>query len=366
MKQLVLLCIVMALAACSEQNAPEGQGVYGSWITDQSGRAMPDPQPSGLVSWRGRLISVSDGSATDQQKLSLHRIRKADATLAESSLAMQLTSEIANSCFSSYLSDSPDLEALAVDPRDDRVFVTVTEDATRAGSYSFPCRSRFSLTGSTEFPTLLIRLYLGDDGVLQMTDVRPVQFKAKHAVGDFPNDGIEALAFAPDGTLYLGLEKDKAGNARIFSLNINDSFWESDDFATVTDPGLKLPQFESGNHPINGMDFIKVDEQHSYLIAAARNDDELWIIDTKGREQAKRIKLHFLAPTPSGSGCDNWEVMDNASIEGVAVDNQTLWLVNDPWKRNYMKNVQCPANRNNYRAMAPLLFKMDIDPQWFE
>ena len=366
MKIWVLACALLVLTACSEQQATEGQGVYGQWIKDNNGRSMLDPQPSGLVEWRGRLLFVSDGSAADQQKLKLHRLRKTDATLAETSTKMTLGPDLANSCFASYLSDSPDLEALTVDPRDDRVVFAVTEDATRSGSYSFPCRTRFSLTGSTDYPTLLIRIYLNDDQSLTITHVRPLQFNPRDKVGNFPNDGIEGMAFSPDGTLYLGLEKDEAGVPRIFKTKVNANFWESDDFAPVKDARLKLPVFDSGVHPINGMDYIKVDEQNSYLIAAARNDDELWIIDTNAREDTKRVKLHFLVPTPKGSGCPAWEVMDNASIEGVAIDGQTLWLVNDPWKVNYMKNVQCEANRANYKAMAGLLFKLDIDPAWFE
>ena len=58
--------------------------------------------------------------------------------------------------------------------------------------------------------------------------------------------------------------------------------------------------------------------------------------------------------------------MDNASIEGLAVIGDTLWLVNDPWKVNYMKNLQCEANRARYEGMAPLLFNMPIDDAWFK
>ena len=57
--------------------------------------------------------------------------------------------------------------------------------------------------------------------------------------------------------------------------------------------------------------------------------------------------------------------MDNASIEGLTVLDDTLYLVNDPWKENYLKNIQCDSNKARYEAMAPLLFSLPLDPAWF-
>ena len=83
-----------------------------------------------------------------------------------------------------------------------------------------------------------------------MSHIRPIQFTADMQIGDFPNDGIEALAFGQARTLYLGVEKDSHKQARIFSLQMHSEFWQSDEFAVVTKFALKLPVFESGNHPL--------------------------------------------------------------------------------------------------------------------
>ena len=45
-------------------------------------------------------------------------------------------------------------------------------------------------------------------------------------------------------------------------------------------------------------------------------------------------------------------------------DNQ-VYLVNDPWKSRYPKNIQCQANAANFKRFSPLLFQLSIDPRWF-
>ena len=54
--------------------------------------------------------------------------------------------------------------------------------------------------------------------------------------------------------------------------------------------------------------------------------------------------------------------MHNASLEGVAVDDQTVYLVNDPWKVNYWKNIQCENTRPWYATMmGGLLFTVSVE-----
>jgi hypothetical protein len=143
-----------------------------------------------------------------------------------------------------------------------------------------------------------------------------------------------------------------------------------------------LPTFESGNHPINGMDvYYPSFYSKGYLLAAARNDSELWIVDLAKIKPTKRINLSFRAPSEQSqlnlsevssavesqiSDCDGSHLMNNASIEGLAVVENEVWLVNDPWKSNYMKNVVCILDEKRYKRMAPLLFKMEISANWFE
>ena len=163
------------------------------------------------------------------------------------------------------------------------------------------------------------------------------------------------------------VEEDADDQPRVFSLQMDTEFWTNNGFAQVSDPKLNTPKFSSGNHPINGMDYYQHQSGEDYLVAAARNDEEIWFIPVDNSKQAIIVPVHFMAQVmPSSEQCPDWELMDNASIEGVAVDGETLWLINDPWKQNYLKNVKCEANKPHYEKMAPLLFKMNVDKRWFE
>lgn len=362
------------LFACSEapqtvttQTVVTSLEAPGRWIVEADGQIMVDPQTSGLTHVNGLLATISDGSAKAEQQRRIHLIDPASATLVPRPSAMSMSSSVRRSCFSQYLAEEPDLEALVADPNDSSVFYTVTEDATRTGALSLKCQQKYENTGSTDYPTLLVRLKRQDNGDTMMTDVRPLRFALDYQVGDFPNDGIEGLAMAPDGTLYMGLEKDAEGKARIFAVTISDSFWGTEDFAEVAEPSLQLPPYHGGNHPINGMEFYTpAGSDRGFLLAAARNDNELWVIDASGEWPAKQILMHFTAPTEVTDGsCPATERMDNASIEGIAVIADTLWMINDPWKVNYLKNIQCASNTARYEAMAPLLYSVPIDAAWF-
>ena len=365
---LVLLIAFGFLSGCSSDmlNA-QSEGsllVQGRWVTEQDGKIMRDPQTSGLINWRGNLLTLSDRSAHLSQRLRLRKIESSSGQLLPGDMMMSMSEKVAASCFASYLGGNPDLEALAVDPANDRFIYLVTEDASYV-TLSENCQRRFAETGSTKFPSLLVKLELQTDNNLVMTHVRPIQFSPEMKVGDFPNDGLEALTFGKDRTLYLGLEKDSAKQARIFSLNMDEEFWQSNDFAPVQALELKLPTFDQGNHPINGMTYYQHKGQE-YLIAAARNDESLWIIDLSAQKETNIVPLQFDAQvTPAGSSCGEWERMDNASIEGVTVVGTTLWMINDPWKLVYHKNIKCELNRAKFEKMAPLIFDVPIQDSWF-
>lgn len=362
------LALSLALFACTEQTTHSDDLVLrGQWLLEFNGEVMSDPQTSGLKLWRGKLLTVSDASAIATQRKQLHIIDPAKAQLAERSMPIHLSERVQQSCFAGYLNDAPDLEALAVDPNDDRVFVVVTEDATRGTGMSEECHQRYRNSGSTDFPSVLIRLELQQDNNLLMTHVRPLQFDLAFNLGNFPNDGIEGLAYGLDNTLYLGMEKDSNDKARIFSVQVTPGFWDTDDFVAVKDEQLLLPEFSAGNHPINGMDYLAVKNHKGFLIAAARNDDQLWIIDLQRQSPTKIIPLQFMAPTGvDNAECEPWELMDNASLEGVAIVGDTIWMINDPWRKNYLRNVKCETNRAKYEVMAPLLFSLKVDPIWIK
>jgi hypothetical protein len=129
---------------------------------------------------------------------------------------------------------------------------------------------------------------------------------------------------------------------------------------------LTLPLFEEGSHPINGMDiYYPSADSAGYLLAAARNDNQLWVIDISKRKPTSIVPLSFLSNNIDESCSATYE-MDNASLEGVAVDGDIVYLINDPWKRNYLNNVNCEPEREKYERMSPLLFSLSIKAQWFE
>jgi hypothetical protein len=341
--------------------------VYGHWIMEQDGQVMLNPQTSGLVKWRDGLLTLSDRSAHPSQRLRLRTISKDDALLIGPDLSMVLSEKLQTSCFAAYISDNPDLEALVVDPDDDNVFYVVTEDASYAAPMSEVCQQKHINSGSTIHPTLLVRLELQASNTVLITHIRPIQFTADMQIGNFPNDGVEALAFGQARTLYIGIEKDSSKQARIFSLQMDSDFWQSDEFAVVKNFSLKLPVFDSGNHPINGMDYYQTPNGRDFLLVAARNDETIWVVDLSGEKETVILDIDFFAEIQTNSeGCENYEAMDNASIEGVAVTGNTLWLINDPWKAVYINNVQCEQNRAHYQMFAPLLFSVPIQPTWFD
>jgi hypothetical protein len=341
--------------------------VKGHWVMEQNGQAMLNPQASGLVEWRDKLLTLSDRSADSSQRLRLRSIDKEKTLLSGPDFPMILSEELQNSCFAAYISDNPDLEALAVDPEDDQIFYVVTEDASDAAPMSEACQKTYLNTGSTSYPTLLVRLELQVNNTALITNIRPIQFTAEMQIGEFPNDGVEALAFGQERTLYLGIEKDSNKRARVFSLKMDNEFWQTEEFALVSEIALKLPVFESGNHPINGMDYYRTPDGRDYLMAAARNDEALWIVDLSGKKETVILPIDFFAEIQTNSaGCENYEAMDNASIEGVAVVDNTLWLINDPWKAVYLNNVKCEQNRQHYQKFASLLFSLPIQEKWFD
>ncbi|MEH6385034.1 MAG: hypothetical protein V7780_10540 [Colwellia sp.] len=368
MKLLSFLALYLSTSfVLADDNFHQQVTLQGKWLVETNKAVMLDPQTSALKLWRGKLLSLSDRSAHQSQQKQLHIIDPDTALVAEKSLVMTLSNQVKESCFYPYLADKPDFEALAVDPNNDNVFVVVTEDARDGVQLSPACQQRFKETGSTKYPSLLVRLEIDENNVLSMTHVRPLQFNALYNVGDFANDGIEGLAFGKNNTLYLGLEKDNKGVARIFSLALTEKFWVSEEFATVVDTDVVLPNFSKGQHPINGMDYLPVDNHPGYLAAAARNDNQLWIIDLSNKKPTKVISMTFLAPVVSNDEqCKDWELIGNTSLEGVAVADNKIWLINDPWKAHYMENVKCASNRDNYKRLAPLLFSLPINKHWFE
>ena len=373
------LCLMAsAFVSFAEAEPPvrlEQHVLTGKWITELDGRFMLDPQTSGLKYHAGYLYSLSDGSSHESQRRRLHKISKDSAKVVQKFGPTVFSQTVQQSCFYPYLSNRPDYEALVpLDPTGTQ-WLYVTEDASQGIQLTPQCQQKYEDTHSTTYPTLLVKLELSEES-LTVTAVRPVQFPKSAQVGDSPNDGIEGLALTKDNTLLLGLEKDASGQPKVFSTALTNDFWDTQAFINVIDTQLSLPTFTSGNHPINGMDiYYPDDSSQGYLIAAARNDEELWIVDLSKQKPTKIIPLLFLAPSianalsdaqKQSAYCAPLHQMDNASLEGLAVVDQHIYMVNDPWKTNYKKNIVCDADTSKYEEFSHLLFKLEINPRWFK
>jgi hypothetical protein len=339
----------------------------GRWLNDTRTPEtyFVDPQSSGLTFWQDRLVSISDASANSNHQRRLHFIDPA-TTDVTFSRQYRFSNALATTCFNQYLAGQPDLEALTKDPYHPNTFISVTEDARRSGSLSRECAAQFRDTGSTAYPTVLVRLqYDPDTNALEVTGVRAVQFAMSDNVGDAANDGIEGL-YASNEQILLGLEKDANNQAQVFSVPYTVDFWQRADFVQAQRLSLALPQYDPERPtPINGMDVVHYAGE-TWLIAAARNHNELWWVNLSltASHEVYRVNLEYVLTNPADSDCPAKERMHNASLEGVAVSDDMLYLVNDPWKRNYHKNLQCGAWESHYAAYAPLLFATPLAEAW--
>lgn len=370
-RKIIFIVVVCAyLQACSvftqKHETVFYESVKGEWITDISSEYMLNPQTSGLTYYDGYLYSISDGSADETQIKRLHKISLNEAKVIDKLGPFKMSDNVKKTCFSSYLNSRPDYEGLVSIPNRENQWLIVTEDATRAGELSESCQMRFKETGSTEHPTLLVKIELISEQLL-ITGIRALQFDKTDNVGNFPNDGIEGLTITKDSRILLGLEKDNNTQARVFELAYEEQMFNKlDEFIKVKDTQLLFPIFDEGNHPINGMDvYYPADSDKGYLIAAARNDDQLWILDLDKQKPTKIVNVEFFAPSPTNGNCASYHKIKNTALEGVAVKGDDLYLINDPWKRVYADNTVCESDRQKYEDFAPLLFKMTIKPEWF-
>lgn len=355
---------IIVVAGPNEMTDSGSIQLKGKWLQDLDQDFVRDPQSSALVFHNDKLYSLSDASAASHNIRRLHQIEPKTAQVIAKIGPTVLSQNVRQGCFAPYLSGRPDYEALVKDPSHPARWITVTEDARRSEPLTPECQRKYAATNSTQYPTLLVS-WLLQGGELIVDAVRPVTFPSTAELGDFPNDGVEGLAIDRAQNLYLAVEKDSQSRARIFKVNLSDDFWQRESFVEVNDAGLDLPTFSTGNHPINALTVVYPQSQNTgYLLAAARNTNQLWVIDLSQKQATKIIKLAFLAPS-IGPECTPYHLMNNASIEGIALGSNEIYLINDPWKVNYQKNVNCEANALPYELYAPLLFTLPISDSFF-
>lgn len=347
----------------------------GKWILEEDGSYMQDPQTSGLTYVDGFIYSISDASAKLHQVKRLHKMSLDTGRIVEKIGPIQLAPDIANnSCFARYLDDKPDYEGLVRLPNSKTEWLVVTEDGSRGDLISAECLAKYSDANFTAYPSLIVKLELVNDK-LMLTGVRVLQFAAKDKVDkrlsgnkEIENDGLEGIAITREGNILLGLEKDADEKPRVFQLEYNEALFDSiDTFVQVKDSGLLFPDFTSYKNPINGMDvYYPNAESTGFLITAARNANQLWILDLAKEKLPVIVDLNLYAPSDTSKGCASKHKIRNTALEGVAVHDNLLYLVNDPWKKEYPNNIICAQDKDRYEGMSPLLFTLPIDSVWFE
>ncbi|MDX1392361.1 MAG: hypothetical protein R3241_08270 [Rheinheimera sp.] len=365
MKTVLILPILLLAFSCNAQLTE--YPVAGKWLTDAAGQTLANPQSSGFTWRHNEIIHIGDNSADEVMRNKLLRVNPHTAQLNAAPIHISVSDQVLNGCFGDLFRQYPDFEALIWDRQDDTVFITVTEDSAFV-SLSPECKARFGETHSTDYPTLLVRI--DTDKALsraEITAVRPVQFPQAAKVGNAPNDGIEGLAIDNSGNLYLALEQNAANAPMIFTTPYTDSFWQQHDYVKVQDTGFVLPLPDDKDHPINDLDYLPSPKtgHPGYLVAVARNDDQLWIIDISQQQPPFVQQMAYFAPTGADTSCPPYEKLVQTAIEGVAVHGDNLYLVNDAWKQRYNDNIQCPANAAHFAKFAPLLFTVPLNPLWF-
>jgi len=348
--------------------------IVGKWLTESNGEYMQDPQTSGLTVVGDKMYSVSDASALEHQIRRLHVINKNTAVIDTTLGSIEIAPHVANaSCFADYLNTRPDYEALVAIPGQTNQWLIVTEDGTRGSKIEGECFDQFANNNFTRYPALIAKLEVINKTLL-LTGVRAIEFDAldntdKRGLGqNIENDGIEGLAFTRDNRLLFGIEQDASAAARVFEIAYSpDMFDTLDSFLKVTDSKLLFPSSMSLINPINGMDvYYPSEDSEGYLIAVARNNDQLWILDLAKQRPAIIVDLILYAPSDAKCGKGTSHKIRNSALEGLAVDGERLFLINDPWRQQYPNNATCIYDKPRYEEFTPLLFELAINPMWFK
>ena len=348
--------------------------LVGTWLRETNNELMLDPQTSGLSATGGYLYSVSDASAKEHQLRRLHVIDKDSGKVVNKLGPIEIAEHIQqNSCFAAYLNKQPDYEGLLALPGRRNQWLLVTEDGTRGDKVSGDCLAAFTNSHFTRYPALLVKVELINNKLI-LNGVRAIEFDPKdntdkRSLGmNIENDGIEGLALTHDNRLLFGIEKDANGYARVFEYPFTDSLFDTlDTFIKPTDANLRFPSNMRLNNPINGMDIYYPNEQsQGYLITIARNNNQLWILDLSAQKPAIVVDLNLYAPSSDLCGQNTVHKIRNAALEGASVVGNTLYLINDPWKEQYPRNVTCVDDKPYYDSYAPLIFKTTILSEWFK
>ena len=111
------------------------------------------------------------------------------------------------------------------------------------------------------------------------------------------------------GAVAVALEQDIVNKPRLFKTRLTQDFWLRDNFVKVIDANLTLPVLDDNDHPINGIEFLPspILGHPGYLVAVARNDDELWVFDLTNRIPPFVQKLSFYVSTDDSGLCPAYD-----------------------------------------------------------
>jgi hypothetical protein len=345
---------VLLLAPAARAGSPEPIKVRGTWVLDAEGRSSPvrlearprGLQTSGLVFRRGELWSVGDQRS--EFPGCLFRLDPGTARLIGKPLTLELApqGEKENPELAAYRGiPNSDFEGLALDPLDPRTLFAITEDKT-----PWIVEIRLEETDAKDSPRFKPRL-------VQLTPVHfPPGIKSWR---DNPNYRWEGLAVSDDGkTMYLAFERAEDNLPRLCQLSLESARSgkgaNPEVMALPFDSVPRRPDKEQALLNLNDIQFIRL-EGRPALLAVARDQERLLVIDLDRKEIARIVDLDLLDPS---GGAIEW-----VSPEGLAFDSATdrLWLINDPdsERQNYRaRGEKTPSGK--FADYAPLLFEMKL------
>jgi hypothetical protein len=348
----LILTLTLALAGsvCFAPAARAGTAVElrGKWVLDSDGKAIPPSsfrrglQPSALAWRRGELWSLGDQRS--QYPGHLFRIDPRSGRLLGQPLRLRLPArkDGENPQFEIYRGiPNSDFEGLAPHPDDLNTFFAITEDKV-------PWVVEIRLTDKGKSLAA---------GIVQLSQIRlpgnPRPWR------DDSNFRMEGLAVSDDArTLYLAFERADDDLPRIYSAPLSIARAGKPfqlqavpvRFAALPPRGDKA----RARLNINDIQFIRRGKR-PFLLAVARDQERLLVIDIQAGKVSRTIDLDFRDP--------DGQAILWVSPEGLAFDAAAdrLWVINDPdsVRGNYRRRDQ-PEATGLYAEFAPLLFEMKL------
>ena len=350
----VLLALLRTAGVASDETLPTTLEIRGRWILDTEGKPVaPESfrrglQPSGLV-WRNGVLS-SIGDQRSQFPGRLFRIDPTSARLVGTPGPLTVTpAQIASSRHFAGFAElpNPDFEGITLHPGRSGTLFAVTED-------KLPWIAELRSTeGRTGRPPHALAV-----SVVNLTELRfPAGLTPWRGKTNFRIEGIAVSDDASDDTrtVYLAYERAADDLPRILTTSLAATrSGKTTRLEILPIDFASLPRRSDKKRAllnINDIQFLR-HEGAPYLIAVARDQERLLLIDLEARKVARRIDLELRDPRGRAV---HW-----VSPEGLAFDEKSdrLWIVNDPDSvRGNYKLLGEESASGHFASYAPLLFE---------